>query len=538
MDLFISRIAFLIEWLFYPVDNALQFVATPLLIGVGEAMRMRLLLQREKKIALPVELLKSGTRFVSQVSCCWAMIALRLTYVVGHVRLFQMALSLSPTPMGVAIIGGIALEIIVYLTMRLYSTRHELFFSGREVVRLTPGLNCLAAFLLPDIALLEIYWHKVRDKSVVYRMGNPGDNNPIACLNQFADLLSKQVTHFYLEDSSPPPSYFNSRCMRQWVHQLVTELFDSKGSPLSFHEMRGESNLVLGYMAQPPIRSKVDDQHHPFQTLTVEEKQSYENLGKLMAFCYNSCGFEGRHLSATTGRWFPNELFSLFQSLTEEELQQEFRSLPLARQVEMCQMLLTGPSERVSPLKNLLLSLSVMRHGDSASASDKQPGLLESIESLLYPTEGESIGTWPAAAHAMAQGFSKIAKRSYRWRSALELNRAVQGSADPKYIVSLISNRAGRQGDWVMEWILAPTTTERQIAQFLTFVTGGSSLSDSYIRLQEGSRFNHGYFNGLELPTDQNLSKELFLQQMESDCSCQTSPGMLLAGKSREGLVL
>ena len=317
---------------------------------------------------------------------------------------------------------------------------------------------------------------------------------------------------------------------RDFLDDLFGGLVQS--STLSFKPIEGTS-LVLPHSKMSVESSKM------CPLLDAKEKSLYQDIGKLIIYCYHS---RGEYKKYMIGRRFDEALFNAALCLTAEEIDTPFEKLTLQTKLKMCQALLTVRTDTGMNLDYLKKRLDWLAgfdrlddHKISEAASDtllaaclpddftmNHLGDEPDLEKIKH-NKGEfkqfliasiftqigshgQFGAQLAPIHAIAQGMKSLCRLesmqklndNSHWDKVIRpigyqtFSNIVQGFLDRKKIADQIKEpiffvydhaaiEIEKKLKWLKEWIMDGKNgaTEEELKTFLKFLTGSSSLSSN-----------------------------------------------------------
>lgn len=314
---------------------------------------------------------------------------------------------------------------------------------------------------------------------------------------------------------------------RDYLDDLMAGIKNS----LSSKAFKG--SLILPHAKQYP------EALSPLSSLNQQEKALYQEIGKVMIYCYLSKIIPG-HWDKTylTGRYFDDSLFAAILSLTAEEIHTPFESLTLATKLKMCRALfeahtnagidlnylkprfdwldqfdhlddnqIVKVAEHLMYAESLPDNLTMNQEGEEpdlakikANRAQFKTCLIHSL--FLQKGEHGQFGAQLAPIHAIAQGMKSIchpgpmhqSNDNHHWNTIirgipyLTLSNKIQGSLDRKEIANhmvLVSNLQGnakiemsKKLTWLKEWICDAENgaSEEELRDLLKFLTGSSGF--------------------------------------------------------------
>lgn len=246
-------------------------------------------------------------------------------------------------------------------------------------------------------------------------------------------------------------------------------------------------------------------------TLNQTEKALYQDIGTLLWQVYNSKEDEG----LTIGRHFPDSMFKMMLSLSEEELKAGFNNLPNDRKMEMISILIQSEGKKGGHIKRMadVLALDPTKITDGEAenafyaagmdADEWKPfsgAVVKERWSEVRAEVQENLnliyGGQLAPIFAVAQGMqAQSAKANKDWKDMQNVGDKkvadkVMGSIDRKFIAGQLefSESVKKLPDvkksvmeqktkWLQELIQSDKDfSEEELKQFLTFLTGSSAL--------------------------------------------------------------
>lgn len=257
--------------------------------------------------------------------------------------------------------------------------------------------------------------------------------------------------------------------------------------------------------------------------LDRDEKDLFESLGQLMMFCWNSKGTEENQFqTAQIGNHFELGLFQGILSLSSEEIDTSFESLPLSTKLKMAKVLIERKMDLdqknadslkfqyLTPLLVLMgekeldqecinLFIDYLDLEDEEIVTEEQKERFK--EALLSYILSESrIGNKLSGIHAIAKGMKSVCKPGEEFcednstwdlkvkkSSALEFSHKIQGSQDRQLIVESFAfeniseqdfKEIEKKVNWLQEWLLDKThgASDEEVIEFLKYATGSSGL--------------------------------------------------------------
>jgi len=299
---------------------------------------------------------------------------------------------------------------------------------------------------------------------------------------------------------------------------------------LRFHQIE-ENGLKI------PLTIAEASSENRSPSLNSQEKDLYQNLGKLMMYCYHSKSKAHFDLTYLLGRHFDDAIFKAALSLNSDEIDTPFEKLPIETKFNMCEDLLKmrsgsanyinllnatrklwmakdkklmGAVEFVDQMGFLPEDLDLkndLDEFDIVKIKAHRMTILNSLCDQLFTAGGEHgvLGRELAPIHALAQGLkafsqptipssaaSSAAQINTRWNAqflnmdVVEFSSKVQGTLDRETIVKqmvvcaeLMTDREKREitkkMKWLQEWI-KDEASEMELQNLLRFLTGSSSL--------------------------------------------------------------
>ncbi|MDE3046892.1 MAG: hypothetical protein KGI83_00925 [Verrucomicrobiota bacterium] len=331
------------------------------------------------------------------------------------------------------------------------------------------------------------------------------------------------TVHFLQRDGRPEPARDVGGLLRDYLDHLFRALVLEHLGVLSFTK-REDSDLVMP-------EAQGDLLANGFTDISEDERSLYQQIGTVLLYAYSSAAAQHQLL---IGRKFDNALFRAAFSLTPREINTAFRELlpetidKMIREIllerreteaaaDLYVRILTQNPPCVDPADwNVAFELAERCRSwdmppDFAFIWDRPDHQRKVQDCLKEHFQLESL----APVHAIARGIREVADT---WRvpcsSWRNFANCIQGSVDRDQIAGRIAFSdvptpfMREQVRWIQEWIRNPQTPASEIADFVKFVTGSSSLGndqDLNVRASYGGRIEaHTCFHEIRLPPDQD----------------------------------
>jgi hypothetical protein len=306
---------------------------------------------------------------------------------------------------------------------------------------------------------------------------------------------------------------------------LTRDYFDSlfsglikRGEPVHFTPISDEKPDLVIPQADLPV-------------LSLEENTCYENMGKMMMCAYLS---QTNGFKVSIGRHFDDGLFRAILALSPEMMNKPFNDMVLKDKASILRALLPEgtlayirnsmiplltetPFENDHQLDNAIYEAAAcfqntdlpdpFKTDDEPDLGKIKANMVAFREALMQellshiPKVVQSIAPTQAIARGMRSFCTKSTDPNIQnnyWKETIQklpveaFTRNIQGSLDREKIVGsfTIQNAYGvtkqeisKKIEWLKTWIQKPTTTDEDLARFLKFVTGSSSISEQGIKV-------------------------------------------------------
>jgi hypothetical protein len=276
--------------------------------------------------------------------------------------------------------------------------------------------------------------------------------------------------------------------------EFVTLLFDSVCTPETSSVIIKENETTP--FPTPVSATSYDHQKNPpYPQLSPEEKRTFENMGKMLGYCY-------KHQDRVIGRRFNDTLFEIIRTLTQTQVNSQNLDIDVQKEIAK-KIALSRNGDTLQKFAKILDKQEDARTDDDwiliASCIECMPGMesekfsgadfddisldpdaLKENKEKLKPYI-ENFLLWSLCReippmHMMAKGMRSVVGQSSLLQSAA-LSDKIQGKINKAYLISkVVIHDQSLLGvsNFLKAWIRQ--ASEDDLKRFLIYLTGGPSL--------------------------------------------------------------
>ena len=341
---------------------------------------------------------------------------------------------------------------------------------------------------------------------------------PLVHLNKLGDVIHiarqkknhpRMDVHLLKNDLSSAKGSDNGGLARDYLNLVIESTIKNSGLPFKSVHPKG---LFL------PTSDQISKDL--FFSLPGEEITVYQNLGKVMMYCYRSKlnNEDFKNNQYMIGQHFHEALFTGAFALDWEEIKTPFLELPLQTKIKMCcSLLLELENEKwakiaesfltwtkgdsIPKLEGSFLELAGdyinddWSDVDSTKVNEDPEKFVETVNAALLNYKfgkgengsGVALGSLLAPIHAIAQGLV-AQENQFAWlnkKPSIEFCNKVQGSLDRNSVANAFecvsanmaaSKELNKKINWLKEWICSNQTSDAHVRAFLVYMTGTNAL--------------------------------------------------------------
>lgn len=308
---------------------------------------------------------------------------------------------------------------------------------------------------------------------------------------------------------------------------LTREFFDSLFKSLTT-QSDAQFSTAISRLKMPKTQNGYS-LNNEAPKISEEDKNKFEQMGKMMMYCYKSPTSANKSLQCNTGVYFDKGLFAGILSLEAKDVEAEIlpkdvhskmiRAIVNAqlsespgeegkKQLQLfedCLNLLENPDQLADPAfssnqahQDILMNAALMV-GDF-EIPPTQDARINLLNEVLYDAFGQQL----TAIHTIAKGMKStiLTDQNNHWDNKIAtqdislFSTLIQGSLNREKIVNemVIEGRSSdildQKVGWLSEWIMDTNTSEDEIKEFIKTVSGSTSMPEGEkikIRIADGA---------------------------------------------------